>query len=96
MSQWKYVVIEAETRGVKHQLAVIFPDLIWHSDAFNNFRFSLTKQSWTNVIAISAGFCQIHNEGISCYGESESLNLKSRLEVDEELIEKFYLTGGKV
>ena len=51
----------------KYNSIIIFPQIIEHSE----FR---------NLSPISAGFCYINDNKISCFGESISLNLKSMVD----------------
>lgn len=61
----------------------------------NNNCFAIFSETATHIDMamgmwgkpISAGFCRRHANGIYCYGESISLNLKSRPE-DSEIITK--------
>ena len=55
---------------------IIFPDIIMHSD----FRY---------LKPISAGFCYINEDSISCFGESISLRLKTEPE-DSEIATRQY------
>ncbi len=70
MDPAKYIVAEIVSGGVAMETPIIFPSFIAHSDIARN----LHK-------VISAGFVQFTPEGGSCveaFGESVSLNIKSR------------------
>jgi hypothetical protein len=71
----KYVILRTNR-------PVLLSPLLNHSDVVG-----------TQVLAESAGSCRIHQEGerlaVSCYGESTTLKLKSRLGEDAEIIEAF-------
>lgn len=59
----------------KYDEIIIFPEIIEHSQ-FRNFE------------PISAGFCYIEQDKVSCFGESYSLKLKSNPEEDTKLATK--------
>jgi len=75
MSKIKYVIIEKN--GIEQPL--IFGECLNHADAV------FGKDG-----IISAGFVQIYSEDnqvkVCCFGESVSLKLKSRKEVDDAII----------
>ena len=72
----KYIVIDYPIAG---ESIIIFPETLEHkSVALNN--------SYAGCKIISAGFVLIDpDELLTCHGESESLHLKSRPELDSEL-----------
>ena len=94
----KYVVYEND----KGQFAVLVPNLIVHKTTFDMVRHTDRETdrngSWHKPIA--AGFCQVRavllypiSEGridieVICFGESESLELKSRGEEDAKLVKQ--------
>lgn len=66
MKQTKYIVFE-DDHGLED--IIIFSELQQHA---NILRLGLTP--------VSAGFIEITSESLHCYGDSISLNLKSRPE----------------
>jgi hypothetical protein len=80
----KYIVIEQDGE----ELMFAFPATISHAHMLEAVR--TTKQGvfqhWTRPYRdsklVSAGFINIHHD---CYGESETLNIKSRGDVDTDL-----------
>lgn len=42
---------------------------------------------------ISAGFVDLGDNGVQCYGESISLNIRSRPEIDSKIINVFFGIG---
>lgn len=73
----KYI-IEEDNNGI--QFPIIFPDYLSHGDIDELFEYCQP---------ISAGFCEIQNNQIVCYGQSVTLNLKC-LNNDEDLIRKAF------
>jgi hypothetical protein len=77
----KYIIIEKSC----NDLPIIFPEFINHRDMVN-----------PNDKVISAGFVKFYvnesgNVDISCYGESVSLDVKSRGDIDTKLMERYIL-----
>lgn len=66
-------------RMERYNEVIIFPDVIEHSK-FSNFKL------------VSAGFCYIDSDKskISCFGESVSLNLKSKEDDSEWATRHFF------
>lgn len=84
MNQTKYIVVENDF--VKSPSIIIFPSNISHknmSDALKRIRFNKV---------ISAGFI---DDFMQCYGESQTLNLKSRTE-DTVLLHKMLEISDKI
>ena len=81
MIEMKYVVVKSEEDGEK---LFIFPKSVNH-DAFAEVLsyIKVGDRNWKRLYRepISAGF----TDGVTCYGRSESLDLKSRPE-DTELL----------
>lgn len=73
-ARMKYVVFD----GYKGEQIIIFPKIIQHSVMADD----VEKSSFGGMRPISSGFVV---DG-QCVGESESLRMKSRLEVDTALI----------
>lgn len=65
----------------------IFSEYVKHSDVANQFR---------HTEIVGAGFVEIFDGEVTCYGESTSLKIKSRGEKDATLIaHKFNLNVGE-
>ena len=75
----KYIIINNRIG----EIPIIFPLFFGHND----FNFNREK-------IISAGFVLINETGISCYGESDSLGIKSRGKEDGELIKSYFKERG--
>lgn len=73
-AKMKYVVFD----GYKGEQIIIFPKIIQHSVMADDVK----KSSFGGMRPISGGFV-VYGQ---CVGESESLKMKSRLEVDTALI----------
>ena len=88
MNEMKYVVVSTETAG---EQLFVFPKNIDHNSFAEVLSYIKvgTSQNWNREYRepISAGF----TDGIKCYGRSESLDLKSRPDIDATLL----LAGGK-
>ena len=70
----KYVIYEDDE--VEHY--VVFDMLIDHSE--------MARRMGIGAKILSAGFVQFGPDGAYCYGESVSLNMKSRDDVDSKII----------
>jgi hypothetical protein len=86
MGNVKYIVVKPSN----YEIIIVFSSLMMHSHMANGYR---------NVI--SAGFVSIkvaEKDGITspigfCYGESDSLNLKSREVEDTKLLNQMFKFG---
>lgn len=88
MMDWKYVVIECiDEHDAIYEYPIIFPKEIVQFD-MSKAILGITdlKENYIAKI-VSAGFLNMTPEGVFCYGESESLGVSSREEIDSELIE---------
>lgn len=75
MREMKYVIIES----FYGERVYIFSNSESHADVANKV---LGKP-------ISAGFCRFHpREGIVCYGESTTLGIKSRPDIDSRMVNR--------
>ena len=73
----KYIIVD-NANGI---IPVVFTELATHKD--------VARGSMPGTI-LGAGFCSINVDGrYDCYGESTSLNVKSRGEEDSRLLNKF-------
>lgn len=75
----KYVIFEDEA-GCR--FPIIFPDVFVHSDMAEYTQYQSMDKLNKFVKPVSAGFISLKGE---CFGESESLNLKSDKEMDTDL-----------
>lgn len=87
--QMKYVVAlchEASTPEMHHEIPVMFPQALTHKHMANWLPKILYRSDTTLVFdkIVGAGFCRPTENGISCYGRSESLMIASRAEADSE------------
>lgn len=73
MNRIKYVV--DEVGGY-----IIFPMMVMHSDA----AAALRRGTYSSIVG--AGFMEIRNDTVYCFGHSESLHIKSRGKEDAEAI----------
>ncbi|QQO90180.1 hypothetical protein pEaSNUABM5_00038 [Erwinia phage pEa_SNUABM_5] len=100
----KYVMfIRTEKRRdgieIKTHLPVIFASCVMHSDMAER----MAEQGWTEgrleryadieILPVSAGFISLSD--MRCFGESESLELKSRVE-DTEIIKNYPIDKGAI
>ena len=72
----KYIIID-NANGI---IPVVFTELAVHSDVVRGFMPGTI---------LGAGFCFIADDVYHCYGESISLNVKSRGDEDSNLLNKF-------
>lgn len=79
----KYIVLEVTHGGSTRELPVIFPELLVHA---NVAKALATMRGLENAKPISAGFLSSMDVSPACHGASESLELKSRGKVDDNLI----------
>lgn len=68
----KYIIIGRD------EMPIVFPELLKHSD--------VARQMGGAHNVTGAGFCHITDDKYVCYGESTSLNVKSRQEVDSKIL----------
>ena len=93
----KYIVLEVDNKGIIRELPVIFPDIMVHADMFKYMQHQMTMQhNVDSVRCVSAGFISSIAVGAAggCYGKSESLEITSRGEEDDKLIQMLDYTHG--
>lgn len=74
----KYIILES-AEGMK--LPFMFPEIAVHADMAELMKVAMARfYSMPGCKVISAGFCEATD--ILCHGESESLNMKARPEID--------------
>jgi len=97
MSAFKYIVFKAINRqGDEFEVPVMFPKYLTHADMCEASKRVMLRDRYSDMSpggAISAGFCNFGKSGMSCEGESESLNLKSRGKQDADLFEQYSTYG---
>jgi len=74
----KYIILE--TGLIPMGLPIVFSDLLTHADVARGIEYSGKVHG--------AGFCYVVNDRYVCYGESVSLNVKSRGEEDSKILNK--------
>lgn len=96
----KYIVVavtykvrngeEVVTESV--ELPIVFPDKLVHADMSEGAILAarLGTERWESTKIVGAGFITFGADGVSCYGKSESLGVKSREKVDRDLITKTF------
>jgi hypothetical protein len=88
-SVMKYIVIRSEDqRGHLHELPIMFPYVLIHKEMKECTWRALMESDHRFIECIGAGFCTIQNNRIKCYGESESLGIKSRGKIDEQAFDR--------
>lgn len=93
-----FVLTRTKERDDGVHLPVIFPTHIMHSDMGDLMRgYGISNgyqenRYYQQVQPVSAGFIDLND--LRCFGESESLELKSR-EQDSEIIREYMKTQGK-
>lgn len=93
----KYIVVEVTQVGIVRELPFIFPEAFVHKSMFEYVQQEyLSKYRADSVRCVGAGF--INSVGLApaggCHGESESLGVKSRGELDDKLISSLDYTHG--
>lgn len=94
---WKYIVFpenqdnekdsSPESKKVIKEHAIIFPKAMVHAEVATTLDM-MEKTFYCTDEPVGAGFVFIGPDGVSCNGESTSLNIPSRHEIDSELIIK--------
>lgn len=79
----KYIIVELTFNDVPF----IFPEIIQHDQFYLSIEKSISKYS---PRVISGGFIKIsYDEKIECYGNSFSLDVVSRKNIDSDLIYQY-------
>lgn len=90
-NQLKYVVMVTDEG---REFPIIFGDLVSHRGMAEHVShlYSREQDKLGNYEGeakpVSAGFLQLDGD-VSCYGESESLNIKSRGPVDDKVVKQW-------
>jgi hypothetical protein len=91
----KYIVIRVSMEVLKFELPFIFPDKLVHCEVARVMVNLLRDQyPLSPVEPVSAGFLSSMDFDCECFGESETLHLKSRGEVDSALIAMYDYGAG--
>lgn len=101
--EFKYVMIKTEQRGqlkdspvIERWVPILFPAVLVHSDVARRMIHGMGCDQNLMGTTVSAGFCRFVDEGVECYGRSESLNLDSRPEIDSRIISEYHTMSGIV
>lgn len=81
-NEHKYIIVKQDEFDGTFEYAIIFPKEIIHKHVARIHRAG-------NVRVVSAGFCKL-GETCEAYGESESLRMQSRPEVDAIILTRDY------
>ncbi len=94
----KYIVLKTNINGkIVREVPIIFPKDLIHSDVAEHMMHMIivsNKHTPIHVEVVSAGF--IHVDEVVCSGKSETLDIKSRKEVDDKLISEYDFQHGFV
>lgn len=91
--EWKYIIVDE--MGI--ETPIIFPTIIDHNSVCH-WNGDRKKYLFNNKDIVSAGFVNISGAidkdddpfvSISCYGRSTTLDIDSRKEVDNKILNKF-------
>jgi len=83
----KYVVMSVRLGELNIELPFVFPEVCVHSTMAFGFDRALRQQYRGALVRpVSAGFISSTAIEEGCHGDSETLQLKSRGEVDDKLI----------
>lgn len=92
----KYIVIRTKrpAGGEKEmEIPLMFPCILIHKEFAETARFNAHLRRGK---VVSAGFVSISEGRLHCFGESESLNIKSRPKEDSELFNQQSESWGSV
>lgn len=86
----KYVMMEVKQRkqtGFILNIPFLFPEMVTHI-YISTVAKLVCEEHWpdSDIKCISAGFCSSMDVNVDCYGESETLKLKSREDIDSNII----------
>lgn len=90
-NQLKYVVMKTDEG---QEFPIIFGDLVTHKGMADHVAHLYARErdkagDYGEAEPVSAGFLQVHGEGFACFGESESLHIKSRGHVDDAVLKQW-------
>ena len=87
----KYIMIKMTIKDASRYVPIIFPECLVHKNVAEHIEHLMRMEHNAEVEIVSAGFYDI---GATCYGESESLNLKSKPEQDTDIIREYPYKHG--
>ncbi len=91
----KYIIFKVEGEQLDRRIPIVFPNFMVHSLVFKYMRHMLRVEHKCHVEAVSAGeIVGFLTSDLSCGGESETLNLKSRGDEDAEIIKGYDYFAG--
>lgn len=90
----KYIVFKCSIGDDVREFPVIFPQHLVHKHVSDSMIELIKKSGWKEVNPISAGECNFFEDEINCGGESTTLNLQSRRDIDDHLIRMFNYKHG--
>lgn len=82
----KYIVMKVSKGGDEFEMPFIFPNFFVHDHIRQYIEHISIKLRMGSVTCVAAGFCNFIMDEINCTGESESIGIKSRGEIDNNLI----------
>ncbi|QYW03687.1 hypothetical protein pEaSNUABM14_00044 [Erwinia phage pEa_SNUABM_14] len=101
---FKYVMFlwikDERTNKDRTHIPIIFPRHIMHSDMGDEMRGYAINNGFVEnryhqtMEPVSAGFVDLNT--LSCFGESESMELKSRSEEDSLILREYFKDDGKL
>lgn len=50
----------------------------------------ITHRQMSIGTPVSAGFCYLNENDVTCFGESVSLEIKSRMTIDDAILKRFF------
>lgn len=80
MFKSKYIIVDT---GM-FVAPIVFTDMLTHADV----AMAIAPKG-QDALVLGAGFCHIENNKYVCYGESVSLDVKSRGEVDSKILNRY-------
>lgn len=95
----KYIVLKGinENGGtiIEKEFPFIFPQELIHQDVAKRMQHLLMMEhEYEGIEVVSAGECNLFGNKINCSGESTTLNVKSREEIDDLLITTYNYNHG--
>ncbi len=91
----KYIVLSVSMGpNLTRELPIIFPDCLVHRDVFDAIRLGSEDKSMRRAKVVAAGFVSSMSIEGNCNGRSETLDIKSRGKVDDQLMKMFDYTHG--
>ncbi len=92
----KYIVMRVMLENSQFEMPFTFPDMINHDQYFEQMQHMLLMNHSASSEIVSAGFCNFFTSQMQCSGRSETLNIESRLNVDDMLLQNFNYNQGLI